>query len=203
MIKHIASTLNGAVGWRWPAVMLRSVMDRSAVMKKTKWGTPDVPAAETRYVKQFALAAATYLNLDQKIGKERAFETMRSLLVPLGCAAVQKRFEATDSAGLNGMERLLAFNERMEQSDEARFNDRKYITKTNGTCHYVIQHCIVFDFFSQAGTPELTRLICEVDQVFYAKAFPDFTFDRNGSWENTIAYGQPRCDFVLKKNTPS
>lgn len=199
MIQHIASTLNGAVGWRWPAVMLRSVMDRPAVMKKTKWGTNGAPAAEIRYVKQFALAAATYLNLGKKIGKERAFETMRSLLVPLGCAAVQKRFDALDLAAVHGIKRLLAFNEQMEQNDEARFNDRKYITKTDDTCHYVILHCIVFDFFSQAGTPELTRLICEVDQVFYARAFPDFTFDRNGSWENTIAYGRPQCDFLLKK----
>ena len=199
MLRHIASTLNGAVGWRWPAVMLRSVMDRSAVMKKTRWGTDAVPDAEARYAKQFSLAAATYLNLTGKIGEERALETMRALLVPIGCAAVRKRFHALDLSALHGMDRLMAFNARMEESDEARFNDRQYITKTENTCHYVIRRCVVSDFFSEAGTPELTKIICDVDRVFYADAFPDFTFDRGGSWENTIACGKARCEFVLRK----
>lgn len=56
---------------------------------------------------------------------------------------------------------------------------------------------MVHEVFTAAGTPELTRLICDVDRVFFAQAFPEFTFSRSDSWENTIAYGRPRCAFML------
>jgi hypothetical protein len=47
------------------------------------------------------------------------------------------------------------------------------------------------------GTLELARLICEVDRVFFAEAFPELAFSRGDSWENTMAYGKPACELML------
>jgi len=54
-------------------------------------------------------------------------------------------------------------------------------------------------FFTEVGTPELTKLFCDVDREFFPKAFPDFKFHRGSSWENTIAYGMDHCEFIFEK----
>jgi len=51
----------------------------------------------------------------------------------------------------------------------------------------------------RAGTPELTKLFCEVDRRFFPKAFPGLRFHRGDSWENTIACGKDRCESVFEK----
>ncbi|EHP85466.1 L-2-amino-thiazoline-4-carboxylic acid hydrolase [Methanotorris formicicus] len=65
--------------------------------------------------------------------------------------------------------------------------------------HFIIKECIFHDFFTGVGIPELTKLFCEIDKVFFSKAFPEFEFHRNGSWENTIAYGKDFCELMQKK----
>jgi hypothetical protein len=57
---------------------------------------------------------------------------------------------------------------------------------------------IEYDFFTEVGTPELTRLFCEVDREFFPRAFPDLRFYRGDSWENTIAYGKNQCEFIFE-----
>ncbi len=41
---------------------------------------------------------------------------------------------------------------------------------------------------SSQKSPELTKIFYEVDKEFFPKAFPEFKFHRNGSWENTIVW---------------
>lgn len=114
MLRHIVSTLKNAVGWGWPWLMIRSLMDRSGVMEKTRWATDGVPVSEARYVKQFSLAAAVYLNLSKRIGRERAVETMRALLLTIGAAAVRKRFLSLDLSNLRGMDRPILTNNALK-----------------------------------------------------------------------------------------
>jgi hypothetical protein len=66
-------------------------------------------------------------------------------------------------------------------------------------CHFAITRCVFNDFFTAVGTPELTRLFCDVDRRFFPEAFPGLRFHRGGSWENTIACGQDHCEFVFER----
>ena len=199
MIAHIIATLNSEVGFSWPVLLVTSFLKRNNVFKRTRWASDSVSKQEAAYVKRLAMASALYLTLGEKVGKESAFEVMRHLLVPIGCDAVRKHFNSLNWANLSGMTRLMAFNDLMLKNDEAKHNVREYVISNDTTCHYIIKRCVVYDFFCEAQTPELTRLICDVDKEFFPQAFPDFSFDRGDSWENTIAYGKKHCDFVLKK----
>jgi len=98
-----------------------------------------------------------------------------------------------------GMERLMAFNNLMDQKGAPRFNKREYVKQDENICHFLITRCVFNDFFAETGTSELTKLFCEVDHRFFPEAFPDFRFHRGDSWENTIAYGKDHCEFVFEK----
>jgi hypothetical protein len=93
----------------------------------------------------------------------------------------------------------MAFNNLMDKKGAPQFNKREYVKQNNNICHFIITRCVFYDFFTEAGTPELTRLFCEVDREFFPGAFPDFRFYRDGSWENTIAYGKNQCEFVFER----
>ncbi|MBC2715492.1 MAG: L-2-amino-thiazoline-4-carboxylic acid hydrolase [Desulfobacteraceae bacterium] len=199
MIKLIFFTLSSEVGGFWPLLLVKSLLKRNDIVKQTRWASDAVSGQEAGYAKRFAMASALYLKLGEKVGKQKAFDVMRRILVPIGCNAVQKHFNSLNLSNLSGMPRLMAFNDLMVKNDEAKFNVREYVTVNDSICHYIIKRCVVYDFLLEAGTPELTRLICDVDKEFFPQAFPDFTFDRGNSWENTIAYGKAHCDFILKK----
>lgn len=198
-ISILGSVLSKELGWAWPVFLVGCLSRSNTVFGRTRWATPAVPTEEARYAQRFSLAAAMYLRLIERLGREQALAVMRKILLPIGDATSRRFLDSLDLVHVSGIERFMAFKTRMQDTVEDRFNVREYITVDATTCHYVIKRCLAYDFFSEAGTPELTRLICEADNVFFPQAFPDLTFSRGDSWENTIAYGQDHCEYVLKK----
>jgi hypothetical protein len=108
---------------------------------------------------------------------------------------------------MHAMEQLMEFNDLMDRKGAPQFNKRKYIRQDDSICHFVITRCIFEDFFAEVGTPELTKLFCDLDREFFPKAFPDFKFHRGSSWKNIIAYGMDHCEFLYSRRkskiTPS
>ncbi len=197
--------LSRAAGFGWPFLLIASCLRGRSLFRNTRWDDDGTVGknylAEKKYVRRLAMAAGMYQILSEKKGQKRAFDLMRSVLVTIGRITVRKRFHSVDLTGLQGMERLNTFNDYMTKQDEAKYNRREYLVNDDTTCHYIINRCVVYDFFMETGTPELTKLICEVDQHFFPIAFYEFSFSRGDSWENTIAYGKTACDFILSLKT--
>ncbi|NTU84990.1 MAG: L-2-amino-thiazoline-4-carboxylic acid hydrolase [Chloroflexales bacterium] len=202
-ITTVRRVLRGELGWIWPVFLLGCVVRQRVLLARTRWAAPGVPRAEARYAGRLALASAVYLSLSARLGQRRAYAVMRHLLLPIGIALPRGVLaRMTVSATTSPMERLMAFQRRMQQSEGGRFNTRVYDTCDATTCAYRITRCVVVEVFTATRTPELARLICDVDRVFFAEAFPEFGFSRGDSWENTIAYGKPHCTFTLALRTP-
>jgi hypothetical protein len=158
-----------------------------------------VPKEEARYPKNLSLAAGIYLGLKQKLRQERALAAIRRILVPIGEATNCQFFDTLDLSNLTGNEWFMEFKKKMEETPEHRYTQREYVRVDDTTCHYIIRCCLVHDFFLEAGTPELTRFLCETDQAFFPSAFPDLEFSRGDSWENTMAYGKDHCEYLVTK----
>jgi hypothetical protein len=116
-------------------------------------------------------------------------------------AGFVRRLASMETPEQGGMARLMAFHDLMDDRGAPRFNTRIYKEKTASRCHFVITRCVFMDFFAAVNAPELTRFFCEVDRRFFPDAFPDIGFHRGDTWENTIAYGKPECEFVFEKKT--
>lgn len=128
---------------------------------------------------------------------------MEDLLVSIGCNEQWEHLKSVDVPEGAGMARLMGFNERMDRKGTPRFNKREYVKQDERICHFLITRCLFHDFFTEAGTPELTKVFCEVDRRFFPEAFPGFRFHRGDSWENTIAYGKDHCEFIFEKRAVS
>ena len=195
--KIIKSVLGKEIGWSWPLFLVKSLIKGNAIFRKTHWAK--AKGGESEFVKRFSLASAVYVGLGGKIGKEKAFEVVKKILVPIG---VNEQWNHLDSLHLSentGMARLMAFHSLMDKKGAPQFNKREYVKQNGNICHFTITRCVFYDFFTDVGTPELTKLFCEVDSEFFPGAFPDFKFGRGNSWENTIAYGKDHCDFIFTK----
>ena len=198
-VKIIKSVLSKQIGWSWSLFLVKSLIRGNAIFKKIHWAK--VKSRESGFVKRFSIVCAVYVGLLEKIGKEKAFEAVRKILVPIGLNEQWNHLNSLRLSEDTGMARLMAFNNLMDEKGAPQFNRREYVKQNNNICHFVITRCVFYDFFAEAGMPELTKLFCEVDREFFPEAFPDFRFHRGSSWENTIAYGKDQCDFIFEKKS--
>jgi hypothetical protein len=178
-------------------VLLEAVATRNALLSKTRWAETSGP--ESEFAKRLSLAPALYGSLGRRIGRDQASQAMHEIIVSVGWSEQWDHLNSMHLTEATGMERLVAFNKLMDREGAPRYNKREYVRQDDSICHFRITRCIFSDFFTEAGTPELTRSFCEVDRRFFPEAFPDFRFDRGDSWENTIAHGKSHCEFVFEK----
>ncbi len=197
--KITASVLIEEVGWSWPLLMARCLRRKNEIFKQTHWSKEKGP--EVEYVKRLPIVSAVFLELQEKISKDRAFEIMRKAIVPIGLNETLKSFQALDVSGDDPLEKLMEYFDLIDEEGAGRFCIREYPQKDDNACHRVVTKCPFHGFFVEAGTPELTQLFCEVDIAFYPRAFPALEFHRGGSLENTIAYGKDHCDFIFERKT--
>lgn len=169
------------------------------MLRKTKCST----AEEMAFVKRLPLVSAFYLELVGISDTKKAINTMRSIIVPVGVNESMKGFRTLKDHYSTPMEYLISYLDYIDEKGAGRFCSREYAKKNDHVCHRIVTKCPFHGFFSDAGTPELTQLFCEVDRVFYEKAFPGLVFHRGDSWKNTIASGKNHCDFIfeLKKDS--
>ena len=197
-IKTMKSVLSKEIGWSWPIFLIKCLVKKSFVFRNTTWRNKKGP--ETQFIKRLSFAATLYLKLKEKFNQEKANEIIREVLIPIGCAEQWEHLRSLKVPNREPMEQLMAFNDLMDKKGAPQFNKREYVKQSDNICYFVITRCVFNDFFTETGTPELTKLFCEVDREFFPKAFPDFKFHRGSSWENTISCRKDHCEFIFEKN---
>lgn len=197
-IKIAKSILSKEVGSSWPLFLTKCLIRKNDIFENTHWSK--VKGAESKFVKRFSLLSAMYLELGNKFNKEKAFEIMRKIIVPIGLNESLTDLRSLKISRKNPLELLISYLDLVDEKGAGRFCKREYSKKNMDICHRVVTKCPFDGFFSEAETPELTKLFCEVDKQFYSKAFPELKFHRGSSWENTIAYGKDHCEFIFEKN---
>ena len=191
-VKIIGSTLRKEMSVFWPLFFFKCFIKKKGIFNKTHWSNEHTE--ESDFAKRLSLASAMYLEFQNKFGREKAFEIMKKLLLSVGCNEQWEHLHSLPLSKRNPFE----FEKLMDERGVVQFNKKQHIKRTDRIFYFIIKRCIFKDFFTEAGTPELTKLFCEVDREFFPKAFPEFRFHRNGSWENTIAYGKDHCEFVFE-----
>jgi hypothetical protein len=199
----IRSILREELGAQWLVVLLKALRMSGELFRKTHWAS--TKGAEANFVRRLAFPAALYFQIRNMpgMGEEKALQIAEKLILGLGLREQWNHLKPLHTAEPSGMQRLMAFHDLMDEKGAPRFNTRIYKESTENRCHFVITRCVFKDFFAEVGAPELTRFFCEVDSRFFPDAFPDFNFHRGDSWENTIAYGKPECEFVFEKKKKS
>lgn len=195
-IRIAGSVLSEEIGWSWPLFLIRILIRKTNIFRNTHWSK--VKGAESTFVRRLSILSAMYLELNSRSNAERSLEIMRKVVIPIGLNESMTVFRSLKISNKDPLELLISYLDLVDENGAGRFCNREYPKKNSNTCHRVVTKCPFHSFFSEAGTPEVTRLFCEVDKEFYAQAFPELKFHRGSSWENTIAYGKDHCDFVFE-----
>jgi len=196
-IRIIKSVLQKRVGWSWPVLLFKSLLKGRSIYKNTHWAKEK--GEEAMFDKRLSFSSALYIELQKKFNKENSFDIMRKIIVPMGCNEQLKNTKSLNILNKEPMEQLLSFYGFMGIGGVGKFVIRKLIKANNDILHYEVRDCFFARFYKETGTPELTKLFCEVDTEFFPKAFPDFKFHRGGSLENTVAYGKDHCVFIFER----
>jgi hypothetical protein len=198
-INIIIRVLKKELGLSWLPLLIKCQVEKGRIFRQTHWAKET--SIESTFAKRLSISAAIYRELLKRFGRDKAFELMREILVPIG---TKEQLDNLDKWGVlqkSGMEKLLAFYDAMGKGGIGQFVQRTIIEKNDNTLSFQVRNCFFNRFYEETGTPELTQLFCEVDIEFFSQAFPEFKFHRGDSLENTVAYGKDHCDFIFEKKS--
>jgi len=65
----------------------------------------------------------------------------------------------------------MAFYDAMGQDGIGQFVQRVFTEKNDKVVRFEVRNCFFNRFYQETGTPELTKLFCEVDIEFFQKLF--------------------------------
>jgi len=150
------------------------------------------------FVNEYAFIAWLYIRLTKKIGKEKAFEILRTSLLTTGLAVQQANFRTVESK--RTFKNLVVFQKLTKEKGNTKLNEMEIISETNNKYEFRVTKCTFFELFSSLNVPELTTIFCSIDNAIFSSYLPEkITFHRNGV-NNTIAAGNKYCEFVIQKN---
>jgi hypothetical protein len=153
---------------------------------------------EKDFVDVTALQTWMYLRLKERIGQEKAYEVIRAVVIPAGLAVQQGTMRTVEAP--RTFENFIVFHERESRQGLTRCTKMEVLEHSENRYEWQILNCGFYDFFSKIGVPELTKLMCEVDNAIYNTYLPDeLTFHRNGVG-NRIADGAKTCHFILERH---
>ena len=141
-----------------------------------------------------AMPAWVYLNLKKKIGQYRAFEIMRVTLLTGGTAAQNLQFDTVHKErNFQNFSELEIENSR---TGLVRWNKMEVVESTVRRFEIKITRCMFHEFAVAVGIPEITPIVCQIDNAMFNSYLPDeMTFDR-GLLGGRIADGKRECNFV-------
>jgi len=196
-IINVKPILKKHTGRFWLLFLINSSYKGSRLFNKTKWKNKKTD--EAKFVKSMMLLPAMYLKLKKKFQSDKAFEIMNEIIISVSFTFDNNTSKKHNLFIINDpFERWLKYRSTLIANGFGAFNDIDDVYISKERIHYVVNRCIFNDFFTETGTPELTKLICDYDKLYHSGIFKEFYFDRNGSWNNTIGYGNKICHYVWK-----
>jgi hypothetical protein len=141
-----------------------------------------------------ALPIWVYLNLKKKIGQPKAFEIMRVALLTGGTAAQNLQFDTVYKE--RTFQNFADLEIENNRTGLVRWNKMEIVERTDRRFEIRITRCMFHELAVHLGVPEMTPIVCQIDNAMFSSYLPDeMTFDRGGIGRR-IADGKRECNFV-------
>ncbi|HNY50511.1 MAG TPA: L-2-amino-thiazoline-4-carboxylic acid hydrolase [Smithella sp.] len=146
------------------------------------------------FVDMTALPVWVYMKLKQKIGQRKAFEIMRVAILTGGVAKQSLLFEtiARERTFQNFITQELEIN----RTGTTRWNTLEIVERTDSRFEIKITRCLFHELTCSLGIPELTPVICQVDNAVFNSYLPEEMIFHRGKDKRRIADGSSVCPFV-------
>jgi predicted ArsR family transcriptional regulator len=148
------------------------------------------------FVEQTAFQAWMYIRLKKQVGQDTAYEIMRAMILPIGLALQHNNFHAAEQE--RTFRNLVQAQKEMNKNGMTRWNVMKIEKETDDTYEIKITHCMYHAFYKSLGIPEMTKMMCAVDNAVFNSYAPEgIVFHRKGIG-NRIVDGSDACRMVLE-----
>ena len=140
-----------------------------------------------------------YLNLKHRLlGQEKAFEIMRLAILTGGIAQWNLAYQTVDRA--RTFTNLCDLELEVNKTGPTRWNSLEVVDRSDRRFEIKITRCLYHQLASSAGIPELTPVVCQIDNAAFNSYLPDrVTFNRGGPG-HCIADGESECRFIWEVN---
>jgi len=137
-----------------------------------------------------------YIRLRRRVGQEKAFEIIRACLLTIGLSIQQANFRNVEAK--RTFENLKKFQQKTNKEGITKLNAMEIIEESDRKYEFKVSRCLFFELFTYLKVPELTSIMCSVDNAIFNSYLPEkLVFHRNGL-NNTIPEGNKYCEFVIE-----
>jgi hypothetical protein len=144
-----------------------------------------------------ALPLWVYINLKKRLGQQRAFEIMRVAILTGGMAQWNFAYRAAEQD--RTFDNLCDEEIRVNRSGPTRWNTLEVVERTERRFEIRITRCLYHELTSAMGVPELTPVICQIDNAAFNSYLPDRVVFTRGGPGHRIADGAKACNFIWQR----
>ena len=148
------------------------------------------------FIDSTGFIAWLYIQLKMKVGQEKAFELIRAAVLTSGLAVQQANFRNVEDSRC--FENLKKYQQKANNEGSTKLNTMEIIEQTESRYEFRVTRCVFYELFSYLKVPELTSIMCSIDNAIFNTYLPEkLIFHRNGL-NNTIPQGNKYCEFVIE-----
>jgi len=174
---------------RWPMIfMLKSKLTVSTLKKSMAGKFPE------DFLDLAALPVWVYINLKKKLGQNKAFEIMRIAILTAGVAKQNLLFATVK----NGRDFKTFADTELEinKTGTTKWNTLEVIDRSDKRFEIKITRCLYHELAIAAGVPEMTPIVCQVDNAVFNSYMPEKMVFHRGGQNNRISDGSKQCHFI-------
>ena len=141
-----------------------------------------------------ALPLWVYINLKKRLGEPRAFEIMRIAILTGGLAQWNFQYGAADRE--RTFKNLCDAEIEVNKSGFTQWNTLEVVERSERRFEIKITRCLYHELTVSLGLPELTPVICQIDNAAFNSYLPDKVVFNRGGPHHRIADGKKECNFI-------
>lgn len=173
--------------------MDKTMKSMKKIEKKISYQNPQYPP---EFINIVSMVAALYSELKKDIQPKEALSIVKASFLPAGLAMQMANFRYVEDN--HTFENLIAYQQRTNKQGPTQLNRMEVIEENSNTYKFHVHNCMFKDEFFKLGMPELTTVMCAIDNVIFNAYLPDKVhFHRNG-YNSTIINGMPYCTFICE-----
>ena len=140
-----------------------------------------------------ALPLWVYINMKKRIGPHKAFEIMRVAILTGGLTSWNFNYKAAEME--RNFKNLCDEEIEVNKVGFTRWNTMEVVERTERRFEIKITRCLYHELAKSLGIPELTPVICQVDNAAFNSYLPDRIVFNRGGPGHRIADGAKECNF--------
>ena len=152
------------------------------------------PRFQPELIELAALPLWVYLNLKRRIGQAKAYEIMRVAILTGGIAQWNLAYQAV--VNKRTFDNLCDAEIDVNRTGPTKWNTMVVVERTARRFEIKITRCMYHELTTHLGIPELTTVVCQIDNAAFNSYLPDTVVFSRGGPGHRIADGKKECNFV-------